>query len=134
MREQQQKLKVCENNHIQGIIGANRADRRRTNDPREDLGVVQEDDVGRSLGVGVEEGDVGRSLGVGVEEEDVGRSLGVDGGGLTTKEGRGNETARPLERPQLRWEECVKRDVRKAEEDDKWRAKTAAGAVQQYMN
>ena len=58
-------------------------------------------------------------------------------------------------RPQLRWEDCVKRDVRKAGEDDKWRETAAerevaaetekgagrdswkgetAGSVQQYMN
>ena len=44
----------------------------------------------------------------------------MDGGGPTTKEIRGDETARPWEkvRPQLRWEDCTKRDVRKAKE--KW--------------
>ena len=26
-------------------------------------------------------------------------------------------------RPQLRWEDCVKRDLRKAEEGEKWRGK-----------
>ena len=26
-------------------------------------------------------------------------------------------------RPQLRWEDCVKRDLRKAEEEEKWREK-----------
>ena len=43
----------------------------------------------------------------------------------------------------LRWEDCLKRDVRKAEEDDKWREKavnrekwemTTAKAVQPYKN
>ena len=28
-------------------------------------------------------------------------------------------------RPQLRWEVCVKRDLRQAVEDDKWREKIA---------
>ena len=45
--------------------------------------------------------------------------------------------------PQLRWEDCVKRDVRKAEEEDKWREKAVdrerwkgitAGAVQQFSS
>ena len=60
----------------------------------------------------------------------------MDGGGPTTyRRGR--------ERPQLQWEDCGKRDIRKAEEIDKWREKATvrekwkeikAGAVQQYMN
>ena len=46
-------------------------------------------------------------------------------------------------RPQLRWEDYVKRAVRKAEDDDKSRENVAnrekwkeiiAGTVQQYMN
>ena len=31
------------------------------------------------------------------------------------------EGFRKLGIPQLRWEDCVKRDLRKAEEEDKWR-------------
>ena len=46
-------------------------------------------------------------------------------------------------RPQLRWDDCIKRDVRKAEEGDNWTEKAAdwekwkgitVWAVQQYMN
>ena len=46
-------------------------------------------------------------------------------------------------RPQLRWDDCLKRYVRKTEEDDRWREKAAdrekwkgitAGEVQQYMD
>ena len=33
------------------------------------------------------------------------------------------EGFRKRERQQLRWEDCVKRDLRKAEEDEKWREK-----------
>ena len=31
------------------------------------------------------------------------------------------EGCRKRGRPQLRWEDCVKRDLRKAEEEEKWR-------------
>ena len=31
------------------------------------------------------------------------------------------EGCRKQGRPQLRWDDCVKRDVRKAEEEEKWR-------------
>ena len=36
-------------------------------------------------------------------------------------ETRKQEGCRKLGRPHLRWKECVKRDLRKAEEEEKWR-------------
>ena len=46
---------------------------------------------------------------------------------MTTKKNRGGETtaAQKKGKLQLKWEDCVKRDVRLAEEDDTWREKAA---------
>ena len=43
------------------------------------------------------------------------------------KESRGDETVWPLDRgrPQMRWEERVKIDIRQADVDGKWREKAA---------
>ena len=38
-------------------------------------------------------------------------------------ETRKQEGCRKRERSQLRWEDCVKRDLRDAEEEEKWREK-----------
>ena len=40
-----------------------------------------------------------------------------------------NETRRlqKMRRPQLRWEDCPKKDLRKAEEEEKWRENTSDG-------
>ena len=47
------------------------------------------------------------------------------------------------DRPQLRWEDCIKKDVRKAKEADKWREKAVSRekwkgltveVMQQYVN
>ena len=38
------------------------------------------------------------------------------------------ESCGKRERPQLRWEDCVKRDLRKAEEEEKWRERPATGS------
>ena len=51
------------------------------------------------------------------------RSIGTGGDGTTNKDSRGGETVRApeKERPQLKWEDCVKRDVRKADRDEQLR-------------
>ena len=44
-----------------------------------------------------------------------------DGGMSKRSETKKQEGCRKRGRPQLRWEDCVKRDLRKAEEEEKWR-------------
>ena len=58
---------------------------------------------------------------------------GVGGRPPTTKDSGGDETARLREigRLQLRWEDCVKRDVRKTGEADKWKEKAADRELEQ---
>ena len=48
--------------------------------------------------------------------------LVADGGGPTTKGSRGGETARPQEKGQTTLKMGRKKDVRKVEENEKWRA------------
>ena len=57
----------------------------------------------------------------------MGRSHGLDGGPITKekKQAMKHPGRRKRVRLQLRWKDCVKRDVRKAEEDDKWMEKAA---------
>ena len=49
--------------------------------------------------------------------------LGKDGFKQTSKESRGGKTSRTQEkgRPQLIWEDCVRRDMRRSGEDERWR-------------
>ena len=52
---------------------------------------------------------------------EMGRPLGKDGCRQTSKESRGGKTSRKMGRPQLGWEDCVRRDMRSSGEDETWR-------------
>ena len=47
----------------------------------------------------------------------------IDGRLPKKSEAKKQEGCRKRGRPQLRWDDCVKRDLRKAEEEEKWREK-----------
>ena len=64
---------------------------------------------------------------IGEKQDEMGRSLGKDGCRQTSKESRGGKTSRAQEKgtPQLRWEDCVERDMRRLVEDERWRDRAA---------
>ena len=102
---QQQRLQVCENNLVRKIAGVKRADRKRMVELREETGVQ------RSL---TERLMRSRLQWAGHVERMADDRLPK----------RAAELREQSRRPRLRWEDCVKRDVRKAgggrlEEEDK---------------
>ena len=59
---------------------------------------------------------------IGEKQDEMGRPLGKNGCKQTSKESRGGKTSRTQEKgkPQPRWE-CVRRDMRRSGEDERWR-------------
>ena len=54
---------------------------------------------------------------IGEKQDEMGRPTGKNGCRQTSKEGRGGETSRTQEkRPQLRWDDCVRRDIKRSGE------------------
>ena len=106
---QQQRLQVCENNWVRKIARVTRADRRRMVALREETGVQ------RSL---TERLVRSRLQWAGHVERMADDRLPKRAAELC-EQGR-----RRRGRPSLRWEDCVKRDVRKAVEGEDWKKKT----------
>ena len=103
----QQKLHVCENNWIMKITGVRRVERRRMKDMRE---------VGTKACI---VGKIAKS-----RMKWAGHMVRMKDANLPKRaETKKQEGSRKRGRPELRWEDCVKRDLRKAEEEDKWREK-----------
>ena len=106
---QQQRLQVCENNWVRKIARVTMADRRRMVELREETGVQ------RSL---TERLVRSRLQWAGHVERMADDRLPKRAAELR-EQGR-----RRRGRPMLRWEDCVKRDVRKGGEEEDWKKKT----------
>ena len=102
----QQRLQVCENNWVLKIARVTRADRRRMVELREETGVQ------RSL---TERLVKSRLQWAGHVERMADDRLPKRAAELR-EQGR-----RRRGRPRLRWEDCVKRDVKKAGEEGDWK-------------
>ena len=104
----QHKLQVCENNRIRRIAGVKRVERRRMKDLREEVGtkacIVAKIVKSRMKWA--------RHM-VRMKDDKL----------LKRSETKKQEGFRKRGKPRLRWEDCVKRDLRKAEEEEKWREK-----------
>ena len=106
---QQQRLQVCENNWVQKIARVARADKRRMVELREETGVQ------RSL---TERLVRSRLQWAGHVERMADDRLPKRAAELR-EQGRSRRG-----RPRLRWGDCVKRDVKKAGEEEDWKKKT----------
>ena len=103
----QHKLEVYENNWIRRA-GVRRVERRRMKDLREEVGT-------KACIVG----NVVKS-----RMKWTGHKVRMEDERLPNRsETKKKEGCRKRGRPQLRWEDCVTRDLRKAEEEEKWREK-----------
>ena len=106
---QQQRLQVCENNWVRKIARVTRAGRRRIMELREETGVQ------RSL----TERLVKNSLQWAGHVERMADDRLPKRAAELRDQGR-----RRRGRSRLRWEDCVKTDVRKAGEEEDWKNKT----------
>ena len=104
----QQRLQVCENNWVRKISRVTRADRRRMVELREETG-VQSSLTERLVRSRLQwTGHVERMADDGLPK----RAAELC-----------EQSRRRRGRPRLRWEDCVKRDVRKAGEEEDWKKK-----------
>ena len=102
--QQQQKLQVCENNWVRRITRTKKVDRRRMNDLRREVG-MQCSLTGRLV----------RS-----RMRWAGHLVRMDASKLAKRAEVEKHQGR-RKRPQLRWEDCVRRDMRRSVEDERWR-------------
>ena len=119
--QQQQKLQVCEDNWVRRIIRTKRVDRRRMNDLRKEVG-MQCSLTGRLV----------RS-----RMRWAGHVVRMDVSKLAKRaEVEKHQGRRKRGRPQLRWEDCVRRDMRRWREgaaDRKlWKERTERVARQYF--
>ena len=106
LTEHQQKLQVCENNWVWRITRTKRVDRRRMNDLRKEVG-MQCSLTGRLVRSRMRWAD---------------HLVRMDASKLAKRaEVEKHQGRRKRGRPQLRWEDCVRRDMKRSGEDERWR-------------
>ena len=104
--QQQQKLQVCENNWIRRITRTKREDRRRMNVLRKEVG-TQCSLTGKLV--------IRRMRWAG-------HLVRMDASKLAKRaEVEKHQGHKKRGMPQLRWEDCVRRDMRRSVEDERWR-------------
>ena len=103
--QQQQKLQVCENNWVRRVTRTKRVDKRRMNILRKEVG-MQCNLTGRL---------------VRCRMRWAGHLVRMDAGKLAKRaEVEKHQGRRKRGRSQLRWEDCVRRDMRRSGEDEIW--------------
>ena len=104
--QQQQKLQVCENNWVRRITRTKRMDRRRMNDLRKEVG-MQCSLTGRLVRSRMRWAD---------------NLVRMDASKLAKRaEVEKHQGRRKRGSPQLRWDDCVRRDTRRLGKDERWR-------------
>ena len=104
------RLLVCENNWIRRVASVKRVERRRIKYLREEVG-TKACIVGKIVKSRMKWGEHM----VRMKDERLPKIC-------ETKKQRGCIKQR---RPQVRWEDCLKKDLRKADEEEKWREKAS---------
>ena len=107
---QQQRLHVCKNNWVRKIAGVKKADRRRMVELKEETGVH----------TSLPERLVRSRIQWAEHVERVADDRLPKRAAELCEQGRSRRG-----RPRLRWEDCVKRDPRKAGEQEDWKKKTS---------
>ena len=107
--QQQHKLQGYENNWVRRMTRTKRVDRRDERPKERGWGAMQ------------------HNRKIGEKQDEMGRPLGKDGCKQTSKESRGekHQGRRNRGRPQVIWEDCVRRDMRRSGEEERWREGTA---------
>ena len=115
---QQERLQVCENNWVRKVAIVTRADRRIMVELREETGVQR----------GLTARQVSSRLQWAGHVEMMANDRRPRRAAELRGEGRGRRG-----RPRLRWEDCVKRDVRKAGEEEDWKKTRDRGGWKDYQ-
>ena len=94
--QQQQKLQVCKNNWVRQITRTKGGQKKDERPEERGWDAMQPNRK------------------IGEKQDEVGRPLGKNGCKQSNKESRGGKTSRTQEKGKLRWEDCLRRDMRRS--------------------